>query len=538
MHTFTRLLALLLLVAGLTPLAQATHIQGGTLTYTTLGNNQYRVILKHFRDCSGVSAPVSPTLECHTGAACNLQPNLTVQMTLQGVPMFGNQYCATLSGVCTTTGPANYETNTYVATVTLPPADTWVLSSQDCCRPSTANLVGQDAFRFETVLHNRVTVGGAVQIIANTSPVSSNMPVFFIPWKQLSILGNSAFDADGDSLVYSLVNPLQTCGTSSMYASRPASPISGIISQNPPCAFINTAVSLVYTAALPVNVTIDTTGTCPLRTSTVRFQFDPATGGIALEPATYNAVAPSAAGLNKYVVVVQIQELRRLGGQWVEVGVTRRELFLTVYNCGTNVPPTLARTATLHVGTTRQTQQLSQVIPVLAGEPVVLDLVATDRNAGQSITMSLAYNAVPGAVLTPTGTGTARLTFTPPQNLPSGTYRVAVTTEDNNCPIKGHETQTLVFRVSATVLGTRAGRAATAVAAWPMPFADVVQFQLPTSGAKILNVTDALGRTVATLLTSATGAGRWQPAADIAPGLYLARTADGNAMVRLLYQPE
>jgi len=82
MRTFTRLFALLLLVAGLSPLAQATHIQGGTLTYTSLGNNQYRVVLKHFRDCSGVSAPVSPTLECHTGTACNLQPNLTVQMTL------------------------------------------------------------------------------------------------------------------------------------------------------------------------------------------------------------------------------------------------------------------------------------------------------------------------------------------------------------------------------------------------------------------------------------------------------------------------
>ena len=538
MHTFTRLFALLLLVAGLSPLAQASHIQGGTLTYTALGNNQYRVVLKHFRDCSGALAPSTATLECRNNAACTAPVIISVPMALQGAPVFGNQYCATLSGICTATGPANYEATTYAATVTLPPAATWVLNYSMCCRPSTANLVGQDDFRFETVLHNRITVGSATQTIANTSAVASNLPVFFVPWKQLSILGNSAFDADGDSLVYSLVNPLRNCGLSSMYASRPTSPTSGIISQNPPCAFVNTAVSSVYTAALPVNVTTDTTGTCPVRTSTPRFQFDPATGGIALEPATYNAVAPSAAGLNKYVVVVQIQELRRLGGQWVEVGVTRRELFLTVYDCGTNVPPRLAQTATLHVGTARRTQPLNQVIPVLAGEPVVLDLVATDRNAGQSITVSLAYNAVPGAVLNPTGAGTARLTFTPPQNLPSGTYRVSVTAEDDNCPIKGHETRTLVFRVSATVLGTRAGRAATAVAAWPTPFAGVVQFQLPTTGTKTLNVTDALGRNVATLLTSATGAGRWQPAADLAPGLYLARTADGSAVVRLLYQPE
>ncbi len=539
MHTFTRLFALLLLVAGLTPLAHASHIQGGTLTYTALGNNQYRVVLKHFRDCSGIPAPANATLNCRNNSPCISPVVVSATMARQGNPVYGNQYCATLSGICTQSGPANYEANTYVATVTLPPAATWVLSSEDCCRPGTANLTGNNSFRFETVLHNQVTVGGATQTIANTSAVASNLPVFFIPWKQLSILGNSAFDADGDSLVYSLVNPLENCGVSSPYAPRPAGQyVTGIISQSPLCIFSPTALPALYTAALPVNVTIDTTGACPLRTSTPRFQFDAATGSIALEPAIYDAVAPSADGRNKYVVVVQIQELRRLSGQWVEVGVTRRELFLTVYDCGTNVPPALARTATLHIGTARRTQPLNQVIPVLAGEPVVLDLIATDRNAGQSVTMSLAYNAVPGAVLNTTGAGLARLTFTPPQNLPSGTYRVAVTAEDNNCPLKGHETQTLVFRVSATTLSTRAGRAATAVAAWPTPFAGAVQFQLPTSGAKTLTVTDALGRNVATLLTSATGAGRWQPDAGLAPGLYLARTADGSAVVRLLYQPE
>ncbi len=538
MRTFTRLFSLLLLLAGLAPAVRASHIQGGTLTYTALGNNQYRVVLKHYRDCSGIAAPTNAMLECRNGSTCNSPSGPTATMALRGAPTYGNQYCATLSGICTATGPANYEANSYEATVTLPPAATWTLSVTDCCRPSIANSTGSN-FRFETVLHNQITMGTTTQTIANTSAVASNLPVFFIPWKQLSILGNSAFDADGDSLVYSLVSPLESCGMVSTYKPYPGYSAGGSPAPiGTACVVTNPWKPAAYSATLPIDVTADTTGACPVRTtSNPHFQFDPATGGIAVEPARYDAVSASAAGNNKYVVVVQIQELRRLGGQYVEVGVTRRELFLTVYDCGTNVPPTFARTATVRYGTGVRTQALNQVIPVLAGEPISIDLVATDRNAGQAVSLGLGYNATPGAALQATGLGTARLTFTPPQNLPSGIYRVAITAEDNNCPLKAHETQTLVFRVTA-VLATRTGRQVADVAAWPSPFADAVQFQLPTAGTKTLTVADALGRPVATLQTDATGKGCWQPAPGLAPGLYLARTADGSAAVRLLYQPE
>ena len=42
--------------------AQASHVQGGDLTYTSLGSNQYRVVLKLYRDCSGAALPASMTL--------------------------------------------------------------------------------------------------------------------------------------------------------------------------------------------------------------------------------------------------------------------------------------------------------------------------------------------------------------------------------------------------------------------------------------------------------------------------------------------
>src|SRR6476661_1353782 len=537
MFTPLRLLsvALLGLCLGLARPAQATHAQGGDLTYTSLGNNQYRVVVHHFRDCSGIPAPTSLQLVCKPSGCASSVGQVTANMVRQGVPVYGNQYCATLTGVCTANGPANYEANTFVATVTLPPAQEWVLSTEECCRPSTANLVSQGNFRFEAVLHNQIMAGGAVQTITNTSPASSTLPVFFIPWKQTSILSNSAYDADGDSLVYSLDRPLDGCGVYTPYAAYPASNCQpAVLSVTPPCVLSCPSSSpTTYSATLPIAVTNDTIGTCPSKTLTPNFEFDPATGSLRVAPAYYDSVSASSAGRNKYVVVVKITEYRRVNGQMVVVGTARRDLFLTGYDCGTNFPPTFARTAAMQVGTSTITQPLNQVIPIRSGEPAVLTLTATDRNPSQMINMVLDYNSVPGASLQLLGSGRARLTFTPPLSMRDGLYRVAVTAEDNACPIKGNETQNISFRVFGSPLSNRTART-TELTASPNPFTDRVQFQLPTAGTQSLTVFDNLGRTVAQLTSAADGKVSWQPAKELPAGLYLARTEDGKLTVRLL----
>jgi hypothetical protein len=528
-------LALIGLCMGLARPAQATHAQGGDLTYTSLGNNQYRVVVHHFRDCSGIPAPTSLQLTCKPNGCTSTVGQVTATMVRQGATVFGNQYCATLTGICTATGPANYEANTFVATVTLPPAAEWVLSTQECCRPSTANLVSQSDFRFEAVLRNQVMAGGAVHTITNNSPVSSSLPVFFIPWRQTSILSNSAFDADGDSLVYSLDRPLESCGVFNQYA-----PYSGptcqpaVLSVTPPCVLSCPPSSpSTYSATLPIAVTNDTVGVCPNLTVSPRFNFDANSGALRVEPANFDATSPSSAGRNKYVVVVKITEYRRVAGTYVVVGTARRDLFLTVYDCGTNLPPTFLRTAAMQVGTSTVTQPLNQVIPIRSGEPAVLTLTATDRNAGQLVNMALDYNTVPGASLQLLGSGSARLTFTPPLTMRDGLYRVAVTAEDNACPLKGNETQTIAFRVFGSPLGSK-GAQATAIAAYPNPFTDQVQFQLPKAGVQTLTIYDNLGRVVDQVSSQADGKVQWQPRAELPAGLYLARSADGQQSIRLL----
>ena len=50
--------------------AYASHAQGGDLTYTCLGGNQYRLRLAFYRDCSGTTAPGSVSIDV-SSATCN-----------------------------------------------------------------------------------------------------------------------------------------------------------------------------------------------------------------------------------------------------------------------------------------------------------------------------------------------------------------------------------------------------------------------------------------------------------------------------------
>lgn len=535
MLRFSALLAIIgLFFAG--P-AAASHLQGGDLTYAALGNNQYRVTLHVYRDCSGITLS-GFTLTCRSGG-CNAAATVTAPMVQVGPGVAGTQYCATLSGVCATNGPTNTEAFTFVSTVTLPPAAHWILSTSQNARPVTTNMAAPGDLYWEATLNSLVPVSGTTgQAIANTSPVASALPVVFTPVNRLSTFSNSAFDVDGDSLVYSLDSPLEACSTPAAYAAYPTQPSIFPISTNPLCVMQVPAIAN-YSSTLPVYVAYDTVGTCPIVTGSPRFHFNASTGSIQLQPARYIASA-SAVGDNKYAAVVKITEYRRINGTYREVGTMRRELYFIVYDCGTNVLPRLASTLTIQTGMGSGAQNtvrpVGQIIPVVAGEPVSVVVSATDANAGQLLTLSLDYNATPGTTLQNLGNGQARLTFTPPLTLPNGLYRVAVTAEDNACPIKGLDSQIITFRVT-TVTGPLATRANTAlaVAAYPNPFTDQVQFQLATPGVQTLTICDHLGRTVATVRSQADGTVRWQPAPGLPTGLYLARTAGSNQTVRLLH---
>jgi hypothetical protein len=544
MFSHLRIVVLLLfgLSLGFAPQAQASHAQGGSLTYTSLGGNSYRIRLDLLRDCSGVAAPTSFTMVCQT--ACG-SSGTTALLNQVGSPIVGTPYnsvvqplaiCPLLAGSPNGT-PTNFATYRYEGTITLAP-NQWILSVEESARVTVANIASVGNMRLEATLDNRGRVNNSVQF--------SDVPTFVIPVNQPNVMHIGAFDADGDSLSYSLERPLNGCNFYEFYTPYPS--VYCIVTLDPRCPrrIIGCASSPGnYSQLLPIAVANDTVfengltvrPPCPTAIVTVtkqpRFSFDPATGTFSFTPNRY-VPTPAANGDNKYVVSVKVTEWRRESGTTVAVGTTRRELIWIVYDGASNTLPCVSPTVTVQYGTQITSHPLAGSIAARAGEPISVTLAASNPGSASPLVFTLEQNTVPGAIIQAGATaGTGRLTFTPPLNLPHGVYRVSVSVTDDAGPVRNLITVPVTFYVYPTVLTTR-HMASPAIAAYPTPFTSQVQFQLPTAGVQQLTVCDQLGRVVDRLTSQADGKVQWSPAAHVPAGLYSARSADGKLSVRLL----
>ena len=538
-----RFLVFLLLSLGLVCArpARASHAQAGTLTYVSLGGNSYRVRVDFIRDCSGIGAPTSFSLSCQT--ACG-GTAITTVLALVGQPIIGTPYSAAiqplafcpLTGPAPTTAPVNFATYRYEGTVSLTP-NQWKLAVEEGSRTSVTNATA-GTLRLEATLDNRGRT--------NNSVTFSNIPTIFAPVNQPDLMHIGAYDVDGDSLSYSLDRPLNGCGTYETYSTYPTTACVTRVDPRCPYRILNcTGSASSYSQTLPIAVANDTVfenGTtvlppCPTNivSATVqpRFFFSNLQGTIAFTPNRY-LNTPSANGDNKYLVVVKVTEWRRENGVDVAVGTTRRDLLWVVYDAAGNTLPRLAPTVTVQDGLQIRTQALSATIPVLAGEPISVSFSATNPGSTFPLALTLEQNTIPGAVMQAgTTAGTGRLTFTPPLTMPSGTYRVSLSVTDDASPLRNLITVPITFRVYRTVLATRSG-STPAISAYPTPFTERVQFQLPATGVQSLTICDNLGRVVARIQSQADGQVRWTPGPELPAGLYLARSADGRQTVRLL----
>jgi len=257
-------------------------------------------------------------------------------------------------------------------------------------------------------------------------------------------------------------------------------------------------------------------------TLATQFHLNFATG--AFEP-----MVSSSSTQGSYSSVVRVNEYRKTStNRWALIGSVMRDQTYSLY-ATTNQPPTFT-TMQVNGGAA---QALGPAIAVQAGQTVNVLLQATDPDATQTLRFaSEAPSVVPGLSLTRIGTtNSEQLTWQVPATLPPGRYRIAVGVLDNGCTSNASEERTLTFVVGNTALATRARAAATDV--FPVPFREQVQFTTAPNQAVVL--IDALGREVAHLTSAANGLVRWQPAATLPAGLYLARSASsGQPLARLL----
>lgn len=190
--------------------ADATHIVGGEMTYTCLGNGQYEIILTVFRDCINGNPnayfdnPASIGIfgadnDLVTSAGDNGQLLIELMNDDTLNPVLTNPCLVVPPDVCV-------HTSTYRAVVDLPfRIGGYQLAYQRCCRNQTiVNIIEP--------LASGATYGVSITenalLECNSSAKFRDWPPLYICVNEPIFFDQSAVDIDNDSIVYRLCAPL------------------------------------------------------------------------------------------------------------------------------------------------------------------------------------------------------------------------------------------------------------------------------------------------------------------------------------------
>lgn len=387
--------ALIVLFTSLLSLsgAFASHIPGGNVTYQCTGNpNEYIITMTLFVSCPstlGTQYNITPSNTCGL-----TNPTITLQQV--GMQQEVSQICPAQQGQSDcppgTGGIPGVLMYTYQATVTLPAGcNTWTFAFSLCCRDASTNTDGGsgNTMYFQTTM-NSVTAP------CDASPYVTAQPIPYVCAGQVINYCPGAIDPDGDSLYYSLVNPL---GANAVPITHPA-----------PYG--------------PQN---------PLQNLT----FDPFTGCITFnQPVTGN-----------FVVTYLIEAFDANGNL---TGSIMHDFQFEVITCTNTTPNPPLGGIQLISGNANQTgpntielcEGSSACFRMTFDDPDVNDVLTIDTNT------SNIFTAFPGAIITTTGTNplVIDICWTVPAGSPTQ-ITATVTVTDGACPIEGTATQIAVFDV-------------------------------------------------------------------------------------------
>ncbi len=275
-----------LLACGLN--GSATHIVGGEMSYLCLGNNNYQITLKVYRDCFLGQAPFdNPTYVF-------IYDGNGVQQTFLSIPFPGSDTLPNDANNPCIIIPPNIcvEEAVFQWTVNLPPNATgYKIIYQRCCRNnSIVNIVnpGGTGATYEAV------IPPAALATCNSSPYFNNYPPTVICTSYPFSFDHSATDPDGDSLVYELCAPYDGATSFNPYPFPPMA--YGFVNFLPP-----------YSATNPM-------GGLP------SMSIDPVTGLLTVTPTT----------VGQFVVGVCVSEYRN----GVFLSKKRRDFQFNVAACG------------------------------------------------------------------------------------------------------------------------------------------------------------------------------------------------------------
>jgi gliding motility-associated-like protein len=381
-----KIITLLVIFFALISNSNASHVAGCDLTYQCLGGNTYQITLSFYRDCSGVTADASSTVNFTSSCGSS-------SVTLSQISGSGAEITSTCPGQTTScSGGSLYGLQEYIyqGQVTLSPCADWTMSYTMCCRnPSNTISAPESADIYIPATLNNVAAP------CNSSPTFSNPPSTIICLGQSFCYNHGAVDPDGDSLSYSFVTP---------YDDGPSGSVP------------NVSYLAGYSALQPLP-------------SSPAVTIDPVTGDICMTP-TQNITT---------VFSVLVQEWRDVNGVPTCVGSVLRDMQLTVISC-TNQLPTLA--GINPAATAWSAADSVYKWYMCAGETLDFSIFSHDANNPPE-NLEITWNSgIPGGTWSVTNNNTpaavGQFSWTPGiADVSNAPHCFTVTVKDNHCPYVG-----------------------------------------------------------------------------------------------------
>lgn len=312
--------------------AKATHVVGGEIAVTQTAANVFTIKVRVFRDCNPGNAPMPTSVNLgiyQKGTNSLLQSFNIPRITLQQVPL--GDSCYTPTTLCIQEG-------------------VFVQSNVNIPNFVNGYYLQTELFARNGIITNIQNPGGTGMsfyaeipdpAIANfnSTPDFGNYPsdgYFCIGFEKKLNFG--LVDPDGDLLVYSLVDPLNSVGTSNLTNPGPYPPV---VWQNP------FSLSNICGGNPPMSI-------------------NPTTGVITANP--------SNAGV--YVFAVRVEEFRN----GVKIGEVRRDVQYAALNCVQDQPPVFVN--------------LPSQVTVYVNHEACFDILAKDADGNDTIYLSVTSNQI------------------------------------------------------------------------------------------------------------------------------------------------
>lgn len=294
---------------------KASHIAGAGISYTYLGNNQYKVVYKVYRSCKDIAlTTIDFNVSCANGTLSQV-----INCTRTSIKDISN-ICPKDSLPC---NPHNapsvsdgLEEHTYVGLVDFSATPyksiksaccQVVFSAQTCCRSGSITTLSPDSFFVEAMVDLCKT-----RIKGNTSAEFHTLPVINACCNQPFLYDPGIREAEGDSLSFEIVAPLKKFNTKVTFTGS----FDDSIPMTPYC---------------PPNPGVINCRPLPNAKPPRGFYFDKTSGGITFTPFNCSEVG---------VLAIKVNEWRKDStGKMFIVGYTKRETILAMRSCANNNPP-------------------------------------------------------------------------------------------------------------------------------------------------------------------------------------------------------